>query len=309
MNVITLTLSPAFDIHCYTENFAAKSENLVRVTSRCAGGKGVNISRALLAGGVRSTALAVLGEDNANAFASALSRDGIDLRALKIPGRIRENITIHTKTAVETRISFPAPTVEAGLLDRVFDALDGELTDGTVLTLTGRIPDGIGMDAVMQFLEKVTARGVRTVIDSKSFSLSELVQARPWLIKPNEQESSDYLRRTVGDFDDVADAARDLHAAGIANVLISLGDKGAMLACDAGIFVATPPAITPLSTIGAGDSTVAGFIAAVSCGADSEGCLAHAVAYGTASCLTEGTLPPRAEDIAKMLDQIKLSMI
>ncbi len=306
MNVITLTLSPAFDIHCYTEKFAAESENLVRVTSRCAGGKGVNISRALLAGGIRSTVLAVLGEDNADAFSAELARDGIDVRAMKIPGRIRDNITIHTKAAAETRISFPSSTVDAGILDRVFDALDGEMTDDAVLTLTGRIPDGIGMDAVMQFLDKVTARGVRTVIDSKSFSLAQLVQARPWLIKPNEQEISDYLGRAVSDFDDVADAARGLHAAGIANVLISLGDKGAMLACDTGIFVATPPAITPLSTIGAGDSTVAGFIAAVSCGAESKERLVHAVAYGTAACLTEGTLPPRAEDIASLLPQIRV---
>ena len=309
MNVITLTLSPAFDIHCYTENFAAESENLVRVTSRCAGGKGVNISRALLAGGVQSTALAVLGEDNADAFICALERDGIDLCALSVPGRIRENITVHTENASETRISFPSPTVDTDILDRVFDALDSDLTEGTVLTLTGRMPDGIGMDDIMQFLEKLTARGVRTVIDSKSFSLSELVRARPWLIKPNEQEISDYLGRTVSGFDDVADAARDLHAGGIANVLVSLGDKGAMLACDAGIFVATPPTITPLSTIGAGDSTIAGFLSAASRGADAKVCLIHAVAFGTAACLTEGTLPPRAEDIAKVLDDVKLTKL
>ncbi len=308
MNVITLTLSPAFDMHCYTENFAAESENLVRVTSRCAGGKGVNISRALRAGGVQSTALAVLGEDNARAFAAELSRDGIALCALSVPGRIRENITVHTKSGTETRISFPAPSVGADLLDRVLDALDGELTDDTVLTLTGRIPDGVDTDAVMQFLEKVTLRGVRTVIDSKSFTLAQLVQARPWLIKPNGQEISDYLSRTVSDFDQVADAARALHASGIANVLVSLGDKGAMLACDAGVFVAVPPAITPLSTIGAGDSTVAGFLCATADGADAKECLARAVAFGTAACLTEGTLPPRAEDIAGMLEQIRISV-
>ena len=309
MNIITLTLSPAFDIHCYAENFASERENLVHMTLRCAGGKGVNISRALLAGGMQSTALAVLGQENAAEFEQALCADGIALCALSVPGRIRENITIHTSCGAETRISFPAPAVEKDVLARLWDALAPQLTPDTVLTLTGRVPDGLDMQAVKHLLLQATALGARTVIDSKSFSLSDLAEVRPWLIKPNEQEIADDFGYPVNSLDSAARAARDLHARGIANVMLSLGEQGAVLACDAGVFGAVPPTVTPLSTIGAGDSAIAGFLCAASQGADAQGCLQNAVAFGTAACLTPGTLPPRAEDITHIMEQITLTVL
>ena len=82
--------------------------------------------------------------------------------------------------------------------------------------------------------------------------------------------------------------------------MISLGAKGAMLACGEGIFVATPPEIEVRSTIGAGDSSIAGFLAATAVGADARACLCEAVAYGSAACLTEGTQPPRGEDVSEI---------
>lgn len=271
---------------------------------RCAGGKGINISRALLAGGMQSKAFALLGQENADEFAHALDGDGISLCALSVPGRIRENITIHTPGGAETRISFPAPRVGADVLAHLWDALAPQLTPDTVLTLTGRIPDGLDVQTVKHLLLQATALGVRTVIDSKSFSLTDLTEVRPWLIKPNEQEIADDFGYRVCDLDGAARAARDLHARGIANVMISLGGHGAVLACKDGVFGAVPPTITPLSTIGAGDSAIAGFLCAACRGQSPGQCLANAVAFGTAACLTEGTLPPRAEDIASILAQI-----
>ena len=106
MKIITLTLNPAFDIHCYTENFKPYHENLAKITDRDASGKGVNISRALKATGVDSLAFLVLGDENADSFERGLKADGLNYRAVTVSGRIRENITLHTEGADETRISF-----------------------------------------------------------------------------------------------------------------------------------------------------------------------------------------------------------
>ena len=106
MKIITITLNPAFDVHCFSENFRPYHENLAKITASEAGGKGVNISRALTVCGTENLAFVVLGEENGDGFARAMSADGMTYRTISVAGRIRENITLHTDHADETRISF-----------------------------------------------------------------------------------------------------------------------------------------------------------------------------------------------------------
>ena len=130
MNIVTLTLNPAFDIHCYAQDFQPFHENLARITANDAGGKGVNISRALTECGVDNTALVVLGEENGDSFRRALTADSIPFREIAVAGRIRENITLHTNNAPETRISFAGFNANDGLIDRVQAELDQLLEQG-----------------------------------------------------------------------------------------------------------------------------------------------------------------------------------
>lgn len=303
MKIITLTLNPAFDIHCHAESFLAGRENLANITSFDAGGKGINISRALLAGETESLAFLVLGDENGESFLSALRDSGLTLRTVAVQGRIRENITIHTDGG-ETRLSFSGFSADDALLDRVFKELQGEIDGDTVVTFTGRVPSGISKPQLKRFLSEISALGARLVIDSKSVSLEDMIEIKPWLIKPNGEEISEYLGQSVNTFDEVKSAAERLHLEGIENVMISLGEKGAMLVCQDGTFVAAPPEIKSVSTIGAGDSTIAGFLDAHARGESAESCLSFGVAYGTAACLTSGTNPPRLEDIRKILSEV-----
>ena len=302
MKVITLTLNPAFDVHCHVADFKAEHENLATVTSRDAGGKGVNISAALAANGVENLALVVLGRENAADFRKGLLAKGIPLREIEVEGRIRENITVHTDHAPETRISFAGFSADASLLFRVEEALGGLLDSGDIVTLTGRIPDGIPLVAVKAFLRRLTERGVRIVIDSKSFSLSDLVECKPYLIKPNGEEIEEYLGKRVETLEHAANAARNLHRLEIENVMITLGAIGAVLSCEAGTFSVNAPKIDARSTIGAGDSTIAGFLAAISEGRTSSEALRLSVAYGSAACLREGTQAPDREDVAHLYE-------
>lgn len=299
MKIITLTLNPAFDIHCYTEHFMPYHENLAQITDREAGGKGVNISRALTVCGVPNTALVVMGDENAAAFRSALNADGMNFIELTVPGRIRENITLHTENAAETRISFAGFTADDSLICRVRDTLAPLVDRETIVTFTGRIPDGVTLDAVKHLLRDLTQKGVRTVIDSRSFTRDDILECRPWLIKPNEEEIALYSSRPVTDLPSAALAAEEIHREGIENVMISLGSHGAVLACSEGTFTSPAPPITPLSTIGAGDSSIAGFLAAAHLPPAAR--LRHAISYGTAACLTSGTKPPRCSDVELFL--------
>ena len=307
--IVTLTLNPAFDMHCTVDRFAPYHENLARIDTYEAGGKGVNISRALSVNGVENLCFAVLGEENGDSFLKRLAADGIPCRTLTVPGRIRENITIHTEHADETRISFSGFTADESLLARVSEALDEEIGEGTMVTFTGRVPEGMSMSSVKAFLRELQKKGARIVIDSRSFSLADLLEMRPFLIKPNQEEISVYLGREIESFSEVLDAARELYGKGIENVMISLGAKGALLVSSEGAYVAEPPVIEARSTIGAGDSSIGGFLAATKEGFSAPERLCRSVAYGSAACMTEGTRPPRREDVASLLPQITVTAL
>ncbi len=302
MKCITLTLNPAFDKHCFVDELKIGYEHLAERDFCCAGGKGVNISRALKAGGIASRAVIVLGSEGKAAFCRDLDADGVDWTAVEVSGRIRENLTVHSAGGIETRISFRGFCASDELLDRVYGTIEPELGPDTVLTFTGSVTAGISMGAVNAFLKKASLTGARLVIDSKSFkTLDEITDLKPWLIKPNGEEISAYLGRRIGAHSEILEIARAVHRRGVENVMVSLGQKGAMLVCPEGEYICTPPEISVKSTVGAGDSSIAGFIAARFADRPASEALKTSVAYGTAACLREGTQPPRACDIEKIL--------
>ena len=306
MKIVTLTLNPAFDVHCYVENFQPFHENLAQVTANEAGGKGVNISRALRANGVESIALIVLGAENGDRFRRQLLADGISFREIATAGRIRENVTLHTNNAPETRISFAGFTASDALIDQVESELYSLLEHGDVLTVTGRNPEGVRVERVKTMLNGLRQKGVKIVLDSRSFGKQDVTDVRPWLIKPNEEEIKAYTNIDVKDFSSAKQAAEALRATGIENVMISLGAKGAILCCGQGCYAVRAPKITALSTVGAGDSSIGGFCATAKAGLQHPDLLRHAVAYGSAACMTEGTRPPRPEDVAAILEKLEV---
>lgn len=307
MKIYTITLNPAYDVHAYAEHFAPFHENLANVTSREAGGKGVNLSRALKNGGTDNTAVIVLGQDNGAEFKAELEAAGLSTLLLEKPGRIRENLTLHCADAPETRISFSGFAVDERVLDEVASLLD--VDDGTVITFTGRVASGMPMDKVKAFLKSLQAQGAKIVLDSKSFSLEDIFEVQPWLIKPNQEEISEYLGCKVNTIEEAVEKAKIFAKHAVTNVMVSLGEQGALLLCGDGCYIATPPAVDAISTIGAGDSSLAGFIAAAQKREDAAACLRNAVTYGTAACLTEGSLPPTAENIAAIYPEVQVKQL
>lgn len=318
MKIVTLTLNPAYDVHVQIGEFRAGHENLADSVSRDIGGKGVNISRALrlnsgrLGTGTGHSAFVILGEDNAADFREGLEDEDIDAITLTVPGRIRENITIHPAEGGETRLSFKGFTCPTGTLERVKELI--RVGSGDILTFTGSLPGGIGKSEAVAFLKDLTRHGVKVVIDSKSISPSELREIKPWLIKPNAEEIFDFFgkdtdRNTSPDEKLLEKTALDVAASGIENVMISLGGDGAMLASDGKLWRAKNPKIDAISTIGAGDSSIAGFITAFSRNASKADCLREAVTYGTAACLTEGTNPPRPDDIKEIHEKVTVTVL
>lgn len=306
MKIYTITLNPAYDIHATAETFAAECESLATVTSREAGGKGVNISRALCTSGIVSTAIVVVGTDNDAEFKQQLQQLPMNTCYLERPGRIRENLTLHTAGQRETRISFAGFQMDDGILQEVLSAITVDAD--TVVTFTGRVASGMSVEAVKAFLRKLQERSAKLVLDSKSFAAADILELQPWLIKPNEEELAAYVGGPVETMEAAIEKAKLFAEGKIENVLLSMGAQGATLLNKGKTYLAKPPKVQAISTVGAGDSMIAGFLAASSCGDAPENCLKRAVAYGTAACLTEGTRPPRPADVKRIYGQVEVTV-
>ena len=284
--IYTLTLNPSFDVHVYTPEFRPFAENLVTLQVKQSGGKGVNMSRALCAAGVPNLAVVLLGKENGREFKDGL--EGLQCLFLETEGRIRENVTIHCENGAETRISYPGFTADKEILQQL------SFAQGDIVTVTGR--SAIATDKLKAFLKELD---VKIVLDSKSFTLEDIYDLKPWLVKPNEEELHSYFG-SVGPYE----AAKELQNKGVCHVLISQGGDGALLATEGRFWKANVPSVDVVSTVGAGDSMTAGFLAAYEAGKDYAQCLKTAVAFGTAACMEEGTTPPDMNKVREIYDLI-----
>ena len=245
MNIITLTLNPAIDVHVRADSLIPNAHNVVEFSRRDPAGKGVNVSRALCAWGVDNLCYAVLGDDNGDEFASALRSEGIALKYFTAPGRIRENVNVQHSEG-ETVIAMRGIPLGREVVARVVDDLRSYINTETVLCFSGSLADGTDKDAVLSALFEFKRLGARLVIDSRSLSTEEIISLAPYLIKPNEDEALALTGMSADTPKSAAKIAKALRDMGCDNVLVTLGGRGAALASRDGVFAASSPKIEPI---------------------------------------------------------------
>ena len=300
--IVTLTANPSLD---RTIELADPLERggVQRAfdTHEQPGGKGVNVSRALIASGLDT--LAVLPGDAADPMLVALRAERIPVASLGIAGRIRSNITITEPDGTTTKVNEPGPTLTADNETNLIDVVVKHARNAEWLVLAGSLPPGLPVDfyaRVVRAVRAATGTTPRIAVDSSGEPLAALIASGVGvdLVKPNAEELAELTLREVDEADPVAafDAARLLTAQGCAAVLATLGSHGAVLVTADGGWHATMPPIVPRSTVGAGDSSLAGYLVADQQGASPERRLAQAVAHGAAAAALPGsTMPATAE--------------
>lgn len=305
MNIITLTPNPALDTHLESENFSRGGYNKARLIRRDSAGKGINLSRALTASSVENTCFMLLGKEGADAFTLPLYNIGMKLEVILTAGTVRENMNIH-HGGEETVISTDGPAVTASEIAELEDRLMPLVGRDTVIALCGSLSDATDKGAILALLYRLKAKGARLVIDSKSLTAEELIPLKPYLIKPNESEAELLTGIRPEGLSDAARIAAALRDMGCECVMLTMGELGAVLASPEGVFIAESPKVDVRSTVGAGDSSIAGFLAAIARGEDYPKALARAVAFGAAACMEEGSLPPSPTNIATLLGVISV---
>lgn len=302
MNIITLTLNPAFDLHIECKDMNVGAYNTARFLRLDAAGKGVNLSRALSSYGVDNLCYMVLGREDAEEFLSPIRARGINLSYTLTDGRTRRNINVHNGNK-ETVIALDGPPLGEREISDMEKKIIPLIDEHTVICFSGRISPTTDKTMVLSSLYRMKEAGAKFVIDSASFTLEEIISLKPYLIKPNEAEAEALTGLSVcaDRAPGVAEAIRDM---GCEYVLLTVGKGGAYLAAPGVSAYARAPEVRALSTVGAGDSAIAGFLAARANKLDDIECLRYAVAFGTSACMEEGSLPPDPCRIKEMIQRV-----
>lgn len=267
-----------------------------------AGGKGINVARAIAAAGEQCSAVLPLAPGDP--FDGALREAGLDAQRVPVRGHVRANLAITDPAGVTTKLNLPGAELSPDEVSAVVDAVVAASVGARWLVLAGSLPPGVDDHFYVHVIRAVrAAHGAASpliAVDTSGPALAAVVaDGAPDLIKPNDDE----LAELAGTPLDGADAtavlavARSLVPARVCAALVTLGSRGAVLIDAEGAWAATPPPIQVVSTVGAGDSSLAGYVLAASRDADQEERLRLAVAYGAAAASLPGTQAPTPADL------------
>ena len=310
--ILTLTANPSLDRTVVLAG-RLKRGTVIRADSVIsqAGGKGVNIARACIAAGV--PAIAVLPAAKDDPFVLELLSAGIDCRPVHHDGSLRVNITITEPDGTTTKLNSPGPELTVAVRRGLADALRHRASAADWVVLAGSLPPGTPPEWYAELVVLLRECGARVAVDTSDAPLRALVDrlpaAAPHLMKPNGEELASF----TGDDPELleadpyaaAKAARSLVESGVESVLATLGARGAVLVTADGAWHASPPPIPVVSTVGAGDSSLFGYLLGELRGHRPEERLALAVAYGSAAAGLPGTTMPYPQQVRPDLVSVR----
>ncbi len=287
--IYTLTYNPSIDYLISVDSLEIGKLNRMRKATYLYGGKGVNVSQVLKELGIENTALGFVAGFTGNEIENGLQKLGINTDFVHLPeGHSRINIKFHG--IEETEVNAPGPFVDAVSMRALRDRIE-QIGKDDILVLAGAATANMENDTFSTFISELPYRDTRVILDTTGEALANALAYHPFLIKPNMEELSDLFHEnfTSSDINGIARASRRLQEKGARNVLVSMGQDGAVLITEDGQVYSRPaPAGIVVNTVGCGDSMVAGFLAGYLENGNFEDALCLGVCAGSASAFNEG---------------------
>jgi 1-phosphofructokinase len=307
--IVTVTPNPSID-RTVALSMPLTRGAVHRVTSVTSepGGKGVNVARALSLAGLEAVALLPAAESDP--MVAALRSAGVTFRCVPVGGAVRTNLAITEVDGTTTKLNEPGAHLDVAALEALTRSVVAHAETASWVVLSGSLPPGVPDDWYAEIVARLASAPCQIAVDTSERPLDALAAgfgtAAPDVIKPNAEElaglvgaSAEELESAAaeGDPAPVVVAANKLIERGAKTVLVTLGAAGAVLVDPTGSWMATPPPIAPRSTVGAGDSSLAGYVRAAVGGAEPPRRLQMAVAYGSAAAALPGSALPAPSQI------------
>ncbi|HSC54232.1 MAG TPA: 1-phosphofructokinase family hexose kinase [Phnomibacter sp.] len=294
--ILTITLNPCIDKSSKVEKIKPESKLRCTEVVHEPGGGGINVSKALKKLDTASIALFTAGGHNGAMLQTLLQKDGLEFQAIDTAVETRENwIMLETSTNSQFRYTFPGLAVEEKAIIELIDSIKSFAP--TFIVASGSLPPGLPPYFYGLIVKTANAIGAKCIVDTSGDALEALRGRNAFIIKPNIGELCKLLNTEYIDKADVPNAARQVLNDGFAEMAaVSMGPLGAWLITKTEQFFAPAPDVPKRSTVGAGDSMVAGITYMLQKGSSLTEAISMGVACGSAATMNEGSQLFNAED-------------
>lgn len=304
--VLVVNLNLAVDEIVQVDALAVGGVQRSRLTTRQAGGKGVNVARVLKTLSERALLMGFLGGHAGEFIARELQREEVPFHSTLIQNESRTCIILDDQTTrTQTVINEAGPEISAEERQRFFEDYARQLSASDLIIITGSLPVNLPTDIYARLISLAHEGGKRVLLDASSEALGAALSAQPFFVKINHVEAGELLGQVISDASAAAKACLQLIAAGARSAMITLGAAGALLNFEGIEYRIKPPQIEARNSVGSGDALMAGFAAGLVRGLEVEEMARLAVAAGAANAL-RGAGRPTAEEISRLMPDVKV---
>ena len=302
--IYTVTLNPAIDYYVVMKEFVEGNLNTAEEGYTLAGGKGINVSKVLKNFGKDSVALGFVG-----GFTGSFIKD--DMKACNIAERfieLEENTRINMKLKTEkteSEIAGKSPKISKENIEKLLDEIKNIKKDD-ILILSGSVPNTIDKGIYGEIIEKLP-EGTKVILDTRGEPFTKALEKGVFLTKPNIDELSEFFQKKLETTEEIVEAGKRLRAMGSENVIISMGKEGSILISEKGVYKGNAPKGKLISSVGAGDSMVAGITYGLIEGKELEEAYRFGIASGSATAFSEGLTT--FETMENLLNEIIIEKI
>lgn len=299
--VVTLTVNPALDAACVTDEVVPMRKVRTRDERYDPGGGGINVARMIRTLGGEAVAFYLAGGITGQALETLIERSGIASVRVPIAGQTRVSHTVYeTATGHEYRFTPEGPEVTSAECHNCLEVLS--IVDGDYFVVSGSLARGMPPDFYASVTRLAKAHGGRVVLDSSGTALHRALAEGVFLVKPSKRELEHLLGRKATTRADEEALAREVIERGSAELCaLTLGSEGAVLATRSGTMRLASPKVESRSAVGAGDAFVGAMVWALAKGRSIDHAFAYGVAAGAATVMTPGTEQGSREDIERLV--------
>ena len=300
--IYTVTLNPSLDYIAECKDFTLGATNRTSSEIIYPGGKGINVSIVLSNLGDRTTALGFLAGFTGEHIDSLIKDMGIGSRMIRLKeGMSRINLKLKSKE--ETELNGMGPNISIIDIARLYQKLES-ITEDDILVLAGSIPPSVSEGLYSDIMERLKETKIKIVVDATKDLLMNVLDKKPFLIKPNIHELGELFNVKLDSADEALPYALKLKEMGAVNVIISMGKDGAMMVDEYGnSYTMNSPEGKLVNSVGAGDSLVAGFLHKYLETGNYEEAFRYGVCTGSASAFSSALATK--EEVEKLYKEIK----
>lgn len=304
--LLTITFSPCIDKSTTVPRLIPEKKLHCSNPVYEPGGGGINVGRALARIGHPAIAFFPTGGRNGAFLKELVSSEQVTVSNLQVQGETRENLhVVDLATNQQYRFVMPAVALSNAEWMELFNMVE-KISFERFLVVSGSLPEGAPDDVFLRMTALAKSKNVKLIVDSSGKSLRKAVDAGVYLIKPNIGELATLAGKEDLQIEQVENVARELIIQKRCEIIIvSLGQTGAIMVTADSIYRAIPPAVIRVSTVGAGDSLLAGIIYGLASNWDPEAVIRYGVACGTAACMNPGTALCKLKDVEQIFSLTK----